>query len=154
VAKGQEGLYAGARIIDTSTVVAAATEGGHAGMPGTSTTPTPHPGETSAQAGTAAMPGKLQIAMPSKTVKLSGGNAKLRIEVKDGSGAPVSDAKVDVAAGMPGMDVGKTPARATKDAGAYEATLKLGMAGAWTVQVTATPPQGTSTMAKFNLEAQ
>jgi multidrug efflux pump subunit AcrA (membrane-fusion protein) len=158
VAQGYEGLYAGARV---SEVVAA--------MPATSKEPdkasdTPadmkdmpgHGGETKmAQAGGGAAPmQKLQIALATNPVKLSSGNAKLRIEVKDASGAAVSDAKVEVSAGMPGMDVPKTVARAAKEAGVYEATLKLGMAGAWTVQVTATSPQGMTTTAKINLEAK
>ena len=155
VAKGQEGLYAGARIIDTSNMVAAATEGGHVSMPGMGTTSTPQPSGASAQAGSATSPGKqLQITMLGNPVKLAGGNAKLRFEVKDANGTPVSDAKVEVGAGMPGMNVAKIQAKPAKDAGVYETTLKLGMGGSWTVQVTATPPQGTSTTAKFTVEAQ
>jgi hypothetical protein len=52
------------------------------------------------------------------------------------------------------MDVPKTVARAMKEAGVYEATLKLGMAGAWTVEVSATRPQGGTTTSKFTLEAK
>jgi len=97
---------------------------------------------------------KLQISLSSNPVTLSSGNARLRIEVKDAAGAPVSDAKVEVSAGMAGMDVPKTTARAAKEAGVYEATMKLGMAGSWTVEVTAVRAQGGTTSVKFNLEAK
>jgi nitrogen fixation protein FixH len=108
-----------------------------------------------AQAGGAAAPaGKLQIALTSNPVTLSSGNAKLRFEVKDAAGTPVSDAKVEVNIGMPGMTVPKTTARAAKEPGVYELTAKIGMAGAWTVEVNATRPQGGATSAKFALEAK
>ena len=177
VAKGHEGLYAGARVNDVAAAKPAGQEASdpNKGMPGmdgapakaiepanTSDKPTDmkdmpgHRTETKvAQAGGAtALAEKLSISLASNPVKLSSGNAKLRIEVKDASGAAVSDARVEVSAGMPGMDVPKTAARAAKEAGVYEATLKLGMAGAWTVQVTATRPQGGTTSAKLNLEAK
>ena len=177
VAQGHEGLYASAHVSDVAAAVSdgQAASGAHKGMPGMtgtlSKTPeaakasdTPaamkdmsgHGTETKmAQAGGgAASMEKLQLTLATNPVKLSSGNAKLRIEVKDAAGAPVSDAKIEVSAGMPGMDVPKTAARAAKEAGVYEATLKLGMAGAWTVQVTATRPQGGTTTAKLNLEAK
>jgi len=173
VAQGYEGLYADARVSDVSNATSTATGsgGGQEGMSGTSAAPakTAEPakatatadmpghgaGTQMAQTGGAGSPaGKLQIALTSNPVTLSAGNAKLRIEVKDASGAPVTDAKVEVAAGMPGMTVAKTPARATKDAGVYEVTLKLGMGGAWTVDVAAARPQGGAASAKFNLEAK
>ena len=96
----------------------------------------------------------LQINLSSNPVTLSSGNARLRFEVKDGTGDPVSDAKVEVKAEMPGMTVPKVAARAAKDPGVYEATVKLGMGGTWTVEVTAARPQGDTTSAKFNLEAK
>ena len=177
VAKGHEGLYAGARVSDESAVKPAGQEASDAqkGMPGMGETPakTPEPAKTSdkaadmkdtpghgtetkvAQAGGASAPAeKLKISLASNPVKLSSGNAKLRIEVKDAAGSPVSDAKVEVSAGMSGMDVPKTAARAAKEPGVYEVTLKLGMAGAWEVQVTAARPQGGTTSAKLNLEAK
>jgi multidrug efflux pump subunit AcrA (membrane-fusion protein) len=169
VVQGQEGLYAGAKVTDTSQMVAAA--GGQAGMPGMAGSAAPQPpappepkstdmkdmpghgdGAQMAQTGSATA-GKLQIAVPTNKVKLAGGSAKVRVEVKDASGAPVSDARVDVAAGMPGMNVGKVTAKATKDPGVYEATLKLGMAGSWTVDVSAASQGGTAT-ATFPIEAQ
>jgi hypothetical protein len=177
VAKGQEGLYAGARVTDTSTMTAAAPGGGggHEGMPGMGTAPAkstapekgsgqatgmkdmPGPGAPAqtAQAGGAAAPaGKLQVALASNPVTLSSGNAKLRFEVKDAAGTPVPDAKVEVNIGMPGMTVPKATARPTKEAGVYELTAKLGMAGTWTVEVSASRPQGGATSAKFTLEAK
>jgi multidrug efflux pump subunit AcrA (membrane-fusion protein) len=161
VAKGQEGLYAGARVIDTSTMTAAAPAKGKEpekgsdqatgmkDMPGHGT-----PVQTAQAGGGAAPAGKLQIALTSNPVTLSSGNAKLRFEVKDAAGTPVSDAKVEVNIGMPGMTVPKTTARAAKEPGVYELTAKIGMAGAWTVEVNATRPQGGATSAKFALEAK
>jgi hypothetical protein len=52
------------------------------------------------------------------------------------------------------MTVPKAVARAVKEPGFYEATLNLGMAGAWAVEATATRSQGGPTSAKFNLEAK
>jgi hypothetical protein len=54
-------------------------------------------------------------------------------------------------AGMPGP---KLAARPGKEAGTYEATVNLGMAGAWTVEVSVTPPRGGTTSSKFKLEAK
>jgi len=173
VARGHEGLYAGARVSDVSAGKPAGQEGtdAHKGMPGMGEAPAKPkepekasemkdmPGHGAgtqvAQAGGAAAPaGKLQINLSSNPVKLSSGSARLRFEVKDATGGPVSDAKVEVSAGMPGMTVPKVTARAAKEPGVYEATVNLGMAGAWTVEVTATRPQGGATSAKFNLEAK
>jgi hypothetical protein len=52
------------------------------------------------------------------------------------------------------MTVPKAAARPTKEAGIYELTAKLGMAGTWTVEANATRPQGGSASAKFTLEAK
>ncbi len=78
----------------------------------------------------------------------------MRVEVKDPAGQPVSDAKVEVSAGMTGMNVPKVVARPTKDPGAYEAKLNFGMAGTWTLDVTATSAQGAPTSKKFQIEAK
>jgi len=177
VAMGHEGLYADARVSDVSAGTPASQEAtdAHKGMPGMEPPPGKgkqpemKPEKTTdlkdmagqaagpqmAQAGGgAASAGTLQIALASNPVKLSSGKATLRFEVKDATGAPVPDAKVEVSAAMPGMSVPKVTARAAKDPGAYEATVNLGMAGAWTVEVTATRPQGGPTSAKFNFEAK
>jgi len=173
VARGHEGLYAGARVSDVSSSKPAPQEGAdaHKGMPGIGAAPAKAkesgkasdmkdmPGQGAetkvAQAvGPAPAAGNLQINLSSNPVKLSSGNARLRIEVKDATGAPVSDAKVEVSAGMSGMAVPKTAARAAREAGMYEATLNLGMAGGWTVEVTAAQPQGGPTSSKFTLEAK
>jgi len=173
VARGHEGLYADARVSDVSAVTPASQEAtdAHRGMPGTGGAPARPSAKEKAQdmkdmpgqaAGTQMVQArapvgsaeKLQINLSSNPVKLSSGNARLRIEVKDAAGAPVSDAKVEVSAGMSGMDVPKTTARAAKEAGVYEATMKLGMAGSWTVEVTAMRAQGGNTSVKFNLEAK
>lgn len=162
VARGKEGLYAGAQVsaippevtaaaplaapakVASAQETAAAPGAGHTG----------HGVESMVAQAAAPRASGMQIALASNPVKLSSGNARLRIEVKDGSGAGVSDAKVEVSAGMPGMNVPKVAARPAKEPGVYEATLKLGMAGAWTVEVTAVHPQGGTTSAKLKLEAQ
>ncbi len=173
VAEGHEGLYGGARVSDVSTGKPASQEGtdAHKRMPGMGEPPTKAKapekasdmkdmpghdrGTQVAQAGSLGpAAGKLQINLSSNPVNLSSGNAKLRIEVKDAAGVSVSDARVEVSAGMQGMAVPKVAARAAKEAGVYEATLNLAMAGAWTVDVTAARPQGGPTSAKFNLEAK
>jgi len=177
VVRGHEGLYADARVSDTSGAKPApqvATDA-HTGMPGMGgpTAKGKEPDKTldrttdmkdmagrgaGTQVAQAGSPGggadKLQINLSSNPVGLSSGNARLRIEVKDAAGAPVSDAKVEVSAGMSGMAVPKAAARAVKEAGVYEATMKLGMAGSWEVEVTATRPQGGAASAKFNLQAK
>ena len=78
----------------------------------------------------------------------------MRVEVKDPAGQPVADAKVEVGAGMTGMSAPKVLARPTRDPGAYDANVNFGMAGAWTLDVTATPAQGTPTSARFQIEAK
>ena len=67
---------------------------------------------------------------------------------------PVPDAKVEVSAAMTGMSTPKVAARPTKEPGVYEARLNFGMAGAWTVEVTAAPPQGGPTSTKVRVEAK
>jgi hypothetical protein len=54
-------------------------------------------------------------------------------------------------AGMPGPNAAVRPG---KEAGTYEATVNLGMAGAWIVEVSVTPPRGGTTSSKFKLEAK
>ncbi|HYL82190.1 MAG TPA: FixH family protein [Candidatus Acidoferrum sp.] len=161
VARGKEGLYAGAQVsaippevtpaalVTEPAKVASAQDG--AAAPGAGHTG--HGVERMLAQAPTPKASEMQIALAGNPVKLSSGSAKVRIEVKDGSGAAVSDAKVEVSAGMPGMNVPKVAARPAKEPGVYEATLKLGMAGAWTLEVTATRQDGT-TSAKLNLEAK
>jgi multidrug efflux pump subunit AcrA (membrane-fusion protein) len=174
VVQGHEGLYVDARVSDISGVipVAQGSGGAHEGMPGMGgiAAKTKEPEKTSGKA-MDDMPGhgagaratqadargsteKLQIALVSNPVTLSSGNARLRIEVKDASGAPVSDAKVEVDIGMSGMTVPKATAPAAKEPGIYELTAKLGMGGTWAVEIRASRPQGGTSTAKFNLEAR
>jgi len=153
VRRGKESLYAGALVADASGAVTPA-----AGQPAP-VSPSSHAGHGGQAAGTtvaqatpsAAM---LQIALASKTIKLASGRGTVRVEVKDPAGQPVADAKVEVGAGMTGMSAPKVVARQTKDPGAYDANVNFGMAGTWTLDVTATPAQGTPTSAKFQIEAK
>jgi len=151
VARGYEGLYAGARVSEAMGTAPAAEKAtdAHDGMKGRGA------GTQMAQTGNSPEAGeKLQIKLSSNPVKLSSGKATLRFEVKDATGAPVPDAKVEVGASMPGMTVPKVTARPAKDPGTYEATVNLRMAGAWTSEVTATRSQGGTGSAKFNFEAK
>ncbi|HEY7677877.1 MAG TPA: FixH family protein, partial [Candidatus Methylomirabilis sp.] len=112
-------------------------------------------GATVAQAPAAgAETGKLQVNLSTVPATPRVGDARLRIEVKDSAGAPVSGATVELSTGMPGMAGPKVAARAAKEPGLYEAAVNLGMVGVWTVEVTVTRPGGGATSAKFNLEVK
>ena len=153
VRRGKESLYAGALVADASGAVTPAagqpapvSPSSHAGHGG------PAAGTTVAQASPSAA--TLRIALASKAIKLASGRGTVRVEVKDPAGQPVADAKVEVGAGMTGMSAPKVVARPTRDPGAYDANVNFGMAGAWTLDVTATPAQGAPTSAKFQIEAK
>jgi multidrug efflux pump subunit AcrA (membrane-fusion protein) len=154
VRRGKESLYAGALVADASAAAAPAT----AGQPGPAppSSHSTHGGQAAETTVAQATPSaaKLQVALATTSIKLSSGSGTVRVEVKDPTGQPVSDAKVEVSAGMTGMNVPKVVARLTKDPGAYEAKLNFGMAGTWTVDVTAVPPQGSPTSAKFQVQAK
>jgi hypothetical protein len=152
VARGHEGLYAGARVSDTAAATSAREAAGdpNKGMSGMAG---PKKDETVAQAPTGA-PGDLKISLSTVPPSPRVGETRLHIEVKDAAGAPVKDAKVEVTVGMAGMPGPNAAARPGKEAGTYEATVNLGMAGAWTVEVSATPPRGGTTSSKFKLEAK
>ena len=170
VRRGHEGLYAGALVADTS--AAATPAAGHAGHSSSGGSPavrcagqpapappsshSTHGGQAAETTVAQATPSaaKLQIALATNTIKLSSGSGTVRVEVKDPAGQPVSDAKVEVSAGMTGMNVPKVVARPTKDPGAYEAKLNFGMAGTWTLDVTATSAQGAPTSKKFQMETK
>jgi multidrug efflux pump subunit AcrA (membrane-fusion protein) len=163
VRRGQEGLYAGARVADAAAEAPAVPATGHTGHPAAGTPPpapsAPAPAGrtgrgTEPQVAQVPPAGKPRVVLSTGTVKLSSGSGTLRVEVKDASNQPLSGATVEVGAGMPGMNVPKVSARPTAEPGVYEATLNLGMAGAWTIEVTATAPQGTTTSTKFKVEAK
>jgi Cu(I)/Ag(I) efflux system membrane fusion protein len=173
IARGHEGLYAGARVSDMAAPATKRPEGDeHKGMPGmkeepSRAAPAPGPKETqghgtghAADAKVAQAPapareaGNLRINLSTVPARPRVGDTRLRVEVKDAAGAPVSGAVVEVAAGMPGMAGPKIAARAAKERGIYEAMVNLGMAGAYTVDVVVTRPQGGTTSAKFNFEAK
>ena len=99
-------------------------------------------------------PGSLKISLSTIPLTPRAGETQLRIQVKDTAGAPVQDAKVEVTAGMVGMPGPNVAARPGKEPGTYEATVSLGMAGAWTVEVRATSPRDGMTSSKFKLEAK
>ena len=159
VARGHEGLYAGARVSDTAKVTSAREAGGdpHKGMSGMGGTTDDVPGskkdDTMAQAPTGTQ-GDLKIRFSTVPPSPRVGETRFQIDVKDAAGAPVRDAKVEVTAGMAGMPGPKLAARPGKEAGTYEATVNLGMAGAWIVEVSVTPPRGGTTSSKFKLEAK
>ncbi len=161
VRRGKESLYAGAMVADASG--AATPSPAHAahsaGAAPAAAAPSSHEGHGGQAAGTAvaqAAPatGTLQIALASKAIKLASGRGTVRVEVKDPAGQPVAGATVEVSAGMTGMNAPKVVARPTKDPGAYDANVNFGMAGTWTLDVTANPAQGAPTSAKFQIEAR
>jgi multidrug efflux pump subunit AcrA (membrane-fusion protein) len=154
VRRGKESLYAGALVADASAAATPAAAGQPAPAPPSSHTG--HGGQTAGTMVAQATPSAatLQIALASKTITLSSGRGTVRVEVKDPAGHPVADAKVEVGAGMTGMSAPKVVARPTKDPGAYDANVNFGMAGTWTLDVTANPAQGAPTSAKFQIEAR
>jgi hypothetical protein len=171
VRQGHAGLFVGALVADASAAATPATERagqspgrGSPGVssaagqraPASSPSHSGHGGQavdtTVAQATPSAA--ALQIALASTTITLSSGRGTVRVVVKDAAGSPVSDAKVEVNAGMTGMRTPKTVARASKEPGAYEANVNFGMAGAWTLDVTATPAQGAPTARTFQVETK
>ncbi len=168
IARGHEGLYAGARVSQVGDAVPAGPGGeeqkGMPGMPEAKVSAPPaapahdagHGTETKvAQApGAARGAGDLKINLTTTPSPPKVGENRLRIEVKDAAGAPVSNANVEVNTGMAGMPGPKLTARAAKDPGIYEATANLGMAGAWTIEVAVAHPQGGTKSAKFNLDAK
>jgi multidrug efflux pump subunit AcrA (membrane-fusion protein) len=170
VRRGKESLYAGALVADASGAAtpvagrAGQSPGGSPGVPSAAGQPAPaspsshagHGGPAAETTVAKATPSAttLQIALASKAIKLASGRGTVRVEVKDPAGQPVADARVEVGAGMTGMSAPKVVARPTKDAGAYDANVNFGMAGTWTLDVTATPAQGTPTSAKFQIEAK
>jgi RND family efflux transporter MFP subunit len=159
IARGHEGLYVGARVSDMAAPTSAreAAADPHKGMSGMRGTTDDVPGQkkddTIAQAPTGP-DGNLKISLSTVPAGPRVGETRLRIEVKDAAGAPVKDAKVEATAGMAGMPGPTAAARPGKDPGTYEATVNLGMAGAWTVEVSVTPPRGGTTSSKFKLEAK
>ncbi len=73
----------------------------------------------------------------------------LVLEVRDGSGKPVDDAKVDVAYDMPAMGAmsemrGSASVKHEKD-GRYRAEFDLPMGGTWPLRVTVQAPSGSAT---------
>jgi len=162
VASGQDGLYAGARVAAlsdeapasqgatspqearTSEAAAQTPASGHAGH-GAGIMVAQAPGGT---------PGDLQLSLTTVPASPQAGNTRFRIVVKDAAGSPVAGAKVELKTGMPGMAGPKATAKATKDAGVYEASANLAMGGTWTIEVTATPPQGGAKSAKFDIEVK
>jgi multidrug efflux pump subunit AcrA (membrane-fusion protein) len=159
VVRGHEGLYAGARVSDTATGASAREEAGdaHKGMPGMRDASGEAPGQTKApqiaQAPKGAA-GDLKITLSTDPSSPRVGKTQLRIQVKDAAGAPVGGAKVGVTAGMQGMPGPDLTARAGRELGTYEAAVNLSMAGAWTVEVRVTSPQGGTTSSVFTLEAK
>ncbi len=160
VARGHENLYAGAQVTAVSesngnaqetaqpkTAQASDTGAGAAGHAGHGA------GTLVAQVG-GGMAENLQLSLATIPANPKVGSNRFRIEIKDASSAPVSDAKVQVNTSMPGMAGPKATAKTTKEPGVYEVSATLAMGGSWTVEVTATRPQGESKSVKFNIEVK
>jgi hypothetical protein len=104
--------------------------------------------------GSAAGDARLKLALLSNPVKLTAGKGRLRLELRDTSGAPVSDGKMTLSIAMPGMSVPNVDARSTSEPGVYEVLVMLGMPGGWWVRVEAVRPNGETAHARFDFEAQ
>jgi multidrug efflux pump subunit AcrA (membrane-fusion protein) len=159
VVRGHEGLYAGAKVSDTTAATSAPEAAGHAhqdvsGMQvptgGTSGSSKKTGWRKTPQGGT----GGLKINLSTVPTSPRVGETRLLVQVTDSAGMPVTDAKVDVTTGMQGMPGPKLTARPTKEPGLYEATVNLSMAGAWTAEVNVTSVRGGATSSKFKLEAK
>ncbi|MBI2370568.1 MAG: efflux RND transporter periplasmic adaptor subunit [Deltaproteobacteria bacterium] len=94
----------------------------------------------------------IQLATPPKSLRPS--TNQIRIQVRDGAGAPVTDATVDVTSIMTGMTAAKVRARPGENPGEYEANVNLGMAGTWELEVVAARRTGPPKSAKFTVEAK
>ena len=83
------------------------------------------------------------------------GDNTITIEIKDGAGKYVSDAKVRVDYSMPGMP-GMPPMNYKEDAAlsgnTYKAVMNLSMAGPWNIAVKIKKDGKTNTV-KFNIDA-
>ncbi len=82
------------------------------------------------------------------------GENTVRVTVRANT-VPLTDASVAVAytMAMPGMAVETVNAGHTKN-GVYEATVDLGMAGAWTIDATVTRPNAKPVTARFTVQAR
>lgn len=157
IVAGHENLHEGARIAVANG--AALAKAGVAGKPGEAghgpqpadAFPGEHRGHAMAAEGGAA---GLHVRLVAPSGSVRPGNLQIRIEVRGAGGAPVSDALVEVTAGMAGMPGAKVTARGGKEPGTYEAGVNLAMAGPWTLEVTAARPQGDRGSAKVNLEVK
>ena len=148
IVAGHENLYQGAKVAAAGPRSAAA--GGMSEMQGMPEM------KGGAAAPTPAAPGDAKIEIATRPKVPVAGRNTLVITVRDPAGAPVTGATVDVSytMAMPGMAVTKVRTKTTKEPGIYEATVNLGMAGGWAVEVVVTRPQGGTTSTKFNLEAK
>jgi hypothetical protein len=83
------------------------------------------------------------------------GNNSMQIEIRDGLGHPVTDAKIRVnysMPAMPGMPAMNYGTNAVLTGSAYAAKINLSMSGSWNVALRITRGGKTSTM-KFNVDA-
>jgi multidrug efflux pump subunit AcrA (membrane-fusion protein) len=161
VVQGYDGLYFGAQVTPVSggeMIASTASEKkGQAESPSAQKRAEEHTGHgagTMAAQATPPSSGDLQISMTTAPATPKVGSNRIRVEVKDASGAPVSDAKVELNTGMTGMAGPKATARPAKDPGVYEAPINLAMGGEWFVEVKVTQPQGVSKSAKFTIQVK
>jgi hypothetical protein len=84
------------------------------------------------------------------------GDNRVEIEIEDGGGARISDARVMVnyyMPPMPRMAPMNYTTRAKWEGESYKTTLRIIMAGPWIIRVLATI-EGKRAVAKFNIDAQ
>jgi Cu(I)/Ag(I) efflux system membrane fusion protein len=99
--------------------------------------------------------GDLTLSLETLPAKPVPGENLIRLKIRDAKGAPVVDATVNLTStmAMPGMAVGKAVAKHVKG-GAYEATVNLGMAGAWEIGVSVQRPGQKPVPEKFTVTAR
>ncbi|MBI3757771.1 MAG: efflux RND transporter periplasmic adaptor subunit [Deltaproteobacteria bacterium] len=104
-----------------------------------------------------AQPAEKKVGSLTVTVSTAPDTAKLgentlRIQVKDGTGKPVTDAAVSLeyTMDMPGMLIDKAAAKHTGD-GVYEAPVRFAMAGPWGVTVSIQRPGQAEARARFSI---
>jgi multidrug efflux pump subunit AcrA (membrane-fusion protein) len=159
VLQGYDGLYSGAQVTPVSGGMAPSAAGeqkGEAESPSAQKRAEGHGHGKESMVAQATAPGAgdLQISMATAPAAPKVGTNRIRVEVKDAAGAPVSDAKVELNTGMTGMAGPKATARPAKDPGVYEASINLAMGGTWFVEVKVTQSQGVSKSVKFTIEVK
>jgi nitrogen fixation protein FixH len=97
----------------------------------------------------------LTVALTTSPCPIKGGeSATARVAIKDDDGAPVKDASVRLSTDMPSMNMHGGDHDMTPRGDEYEATVVLGMGGAWTLKVEVARGSTDPTAVTFDLVAE